>query len=267
MCTSGTKTGIHVALNAAPSIQKARVRHARARGQPRSAAPAAAGAGAPSGWRPTLSGSRRITHATRVRTTKIAAPKTTYAVRQPAALDEPLHDGRVARDVRGPHAERRDAAVEQIGLPELGHERHAGERRAQEQPARADDDARAPEISEPPRGEAEDAVERRVEGERARQGGPAPAELLEQRREENAERVLGAVREEEDEERAPDDDPAPKQDQARPFLPLSFGRTSARNLPVYEPGVCATASGVPSATISPPSSPPSGPRSITWSAD
>src|SRR5213594_1481892 len=55
--------------------------------------------------------------------------------------------------------------------------------------------------------------------------------------------------------------------QEGPFLPLGLGRTSARNLPVYEPGVWAIVSGEPSATISPPSSPPSGPRSMTWSAD
>src|SRR5262249_61992712 len=49
-------------------------------------------------------------------------------------------------------------------------------------------------------------------------------------------------------------------------LPLSFGRSSARNLPVYELAVWATASGGPSAMTSPPSSPPSGPRSMTQSA-
>src|SRR5437867_10156900 len=52
-----------------------------------------------------------------------------------------------------------------------------------------------------------------------------------------------------------------------PFLgPPFLGRISARNLPVYDPGVCATISGGPSTTISPPSSPPSGPRSTTQSA-
>src|ERR1700759_2363301 len=32
-----------------------------------------------------------------------------------------------------------------------------------------------------------------------------------------------------------------------------------RNWPVYAPGTCAPSSGVPTATISPPASPPSGP--------
>ena len=36
--------------------------------------------------------------------------------------------------------------------------------------------------------------------------------------------------------------------------------------PVYDPSTCATSSGVPTATISPPASPPSGPRSISQSA-
>ena len=128
-----------------------------------------------------------------------------------APSHEPLHDGGVAGDVRGAHAQRRDAAVEHVGLPELGHERHARERRAEEEPARRDDDARAPEVGEPPRGEADDAVERRVEGERARDTGPAPVELLQQRREEHAEGVLRPVGGEEDEERPPDDDPAAEQ--------------------------------------------------------
>ena len=44
------------------------------------------------------------------------------------------------------------------------------------------------------------------------------------------------------------------------------GLRFARNRPVYEPGQRAISSGVPSATIVPPSSPPSGPRSMTWSA-
>src|SRR5438132_1356896 len=179
--------------------------------------------------------------------------------------DEPLHDRRVARHVRRAHAERSHEAVENVRLPQLGDERHAGERHAQEKPAGGDHDPRAPEVGEPPGGEAEDAVGDGVDGKRAREARAAPAELPEERVEEDPERVLGAVGDEEDEERASDDEPAVEDahGQARPFLPLSFGSTSARNLPVYEPGVCATASGVPSATISPPSSPPSGPRSTT----
>src|SRR5437016_6577791 len=153
--------------------------------------------------------------------------------------DEPLHDRRVARHVRRAHAERSHEAVENVWLPQLGDERHAGERHAQEKPAGGDHDPRAPEVGEPPGGEADDAVGEGVDGKRAREARAAPAELPEERVEEDPERVLGAVGDEEDEERASDDDPAVEDahGQARPFLPLSFGSTSARNLPVYEPGV------------------------------
>ena len=44
----------------------------------------------------------------------------------------------------------------------------------------------------------------------------------------------------------------------RPLYPSS---SFFRNCPVYESSTCATSSGVPSAMINPPSSPPSGPRS------
>src|SRR6185312_12971151 len=44
------------------------------------------------------------------------------------------------------------------------------------------------------------------------------------------------------------------------------GSTSRRYCPVNEPSTSATSSGVPVATISPPASPPSGPRSISQSA-
>ena len=42
--------------------------------------------------------------------------------------------------------------------------------------------------------------------------------------------------------------------------------SSARNLPVCDALHAATSSGVPQATTSPPAWPPSGPRSMTWSA-
>ncbi len=44
-------------------------------------------------------------------------------------------------------------------------------------------------------------------------------------------------------------------------------RTRRRNWPVYDASTCATRSGGPSATMRPPSSPPSGPKSIIQSAD
>src|SRR5207245_2338375 len=91
--------------------------------------------------------------------------------------------------------------------------------------------------------------------------------------------VLGAVGGEQHGERGGHDAPAvvvrgQRRRRRRPSrqpeighrLPLVFGRTSARNFPVYEPDVWATTSGGPSATSSPPASPPSGPRSMTWSA-
>ena len=139
---------------------------------------------------------------------------------QAAPRDEPFHDRRVARHVRGAHAQRCHEAVEQVRLPELGDERHAGERRAEEEPAGGDHDARTPDVGEPPGGEAEDAVAERVERERAGETRAAPAELLEEGAEEDAERVLRAVGDEEDEERAPDDDPAVEDSQRvdpRPF--------------------------------------------------
>src|SRR5437773_55922 len=146
-----------------------------------------------------------------------------------------------------------------------GGERHAGERDAEEEPAGGDHDAWAPEVGEPPGGKAEDAVGEGVDGKGPGEARAAPAELPQERVEEDAERVLGAVGDEEDKERAGDDDPAVEDthDHTRPFLPLSFGSTSARNLPVYEPAVWPTTSGAPSATISPPSPPPSGPRPTT----
>ena len=45
-----------------------------------------------------------------------------------------------------------------------------------------------------------------------------------------------------------------------------FGRTCLRNCPVNDSSVSATCSGVPVAMISPPASPPSGPRSTIQSA-
>src|SRR5438445_626120 len=122
--------------------------------------------------------------------------------------DEPFHDRRVAWHVRGGHAERRHETVEQVRLPELGDERHAGERRTEEDPTGGDHDARAPEVGESPGRKAEDAVGEGVDGERAGEARAAPAELLEEGAEEDAERVLGTVGDEEDEERARDDDPA-----------------------------------------------------------
>src|SRR4029077_1737880 len=51
-----------------------------------------------------------------------------------------------------------------------------------------------------------------------------------------------------------------------PF-PLRPLRARARNVPVCDCELRATCSGVPAATTRPPSSPPSGPRSIIQSAD
>ena len=48
----------------------------------------------------------------------------------------------------------------------------------------------------------------------------------------------------------------------RSIFPFPFLKTRRRNCPVYDPRTRATSSGVPVATIRPPSSPPSGPRSI-----
>src|SRR5262245_39347213 len=47
----------------------------------------------------------------------------------------------------------------------------------------------------------------------------------------------------------------------RPFPPTA--RISARNRPVNDSRLLATSSGVPCATMRPPPSPPSGPRSMT----
>src|SRR5262249_55154357 len=49
----------------------------------------------------------------------------------------------------------------------------------------------------------------------------------------------------------------------RPRAPAS---SLARNCPVYDRSIAATASGVPTATTSPPRAPPSGPRPMTQSA-
>ena len=72
-----------------------------------------------------------------------------------------------------------------------------------------------------------------------------------------------------------DDAPPPTGESLRPIngnysrVPPSQAtlRTRARCRPVCEPLALATCSGVPWTTISPPRSPPSGPRSITQSAD
>ncbi len=53
----------------------------------------------------------------------------------------------------------------------------------------------------------------------------------------------------------------------RRLRPVGAVADSARKAPVWDPFTRATCSGVPSATMRPPSRPPSGPRSITWSAD
>ena len=50
------------------------------------------------------------------------------------------------------------------------------------------------------------------------------------------------------------------------FLVIKHSAAPRRNLAVWEPSALAMSSGVPSATIRPPASPPSGPRSITQSA-
>src|SRR5262249_47822811 len=46
----------------------------------------------------------------------------------------------------------------------------------------------------------------------------------------------------------------------------SADRSPARNGPVGAASFAATSSGVPSETMRPPAAPPSGPRSMTWSA-
>ena len=90
----------------------------------------------------------------------------------------------------------------------MRHQRHAGQRRAEEDAARGDHHAGPAAIGHATGEEAEHAVREGVERERARQAGPRPAELVEERREEHAERVLSAVGDEEDQEGAGDDDPA-----------------------------------------------------------
>ena len=76
-CTSGTKTGIHVAEKAKPSSQNARVRMAAPSARPPAVTAAvSAGAGRPSGCRLIDSGSRRITWAVATRTTNTSAPPT-----------------------------------------------------------------------------------------------------------------------------------------------------------------------------------------------
>src|SRR5262245_26101030 len=145
-------------------------------------------------------------------------------------------------------------------------QRHARQRAAEEDGTRCDDGARPPTVGQAARGKSAEAVAEGVERKHPGQAGAAPPKLVEESGEEHAEAVLRAVRGEEDDEGGGDDSPAVKA-HFRPFFPTPFlGRSSARNLPVYDPGVCAMASGGPSATISPPSSPPSGPRSTTQSA-
>src|SRR5262249_33396136 len=65
-----------------------------------------------------------------------------------------------------------------------------------------------PAIGDPTRCQGERAVDDGVEGEDPGQARAAPSELAEQRSEEDAERVLRAVGDEQDEEAAGDDDPA-----------------------------------------------------------
>src|SRR6267143_6757848 len=179
---------------------------------------------------------------------------------------EPLHHRAVAGDIGGAHAEGAEDTVQDVRLPEPRDERHGRQRDAEEERPGGDDDARAPAVGQPAGGKPDDAVAEGVEREHAGEAGATPPELVEQRREEDAEAVLRAVGGEEDDEGGGDDSPAVK-DHFRPFFGTPFlGRISARNFPVYEPAVCAMTSGGPSATISPPSSPPSGPRSTTQSA-
>jgi len=69
-----------------------------------------------------------------------------------------------------------------------------------------------------------------------------------------------------DEER--DADGTDEDEDAAGAVPVHAAATAAglrsrrRNLPVYDASTAATSSGVPTATISPPASPPSGPRSM-----
>src|SRR5437867_6177971 len=103
----------------------------------------------------------------------------------------------------------------------MADERHGGERAAQEDGTRGDDRARTPPIGQPAGGKADDAIAERVEREHARDAGAAPAELVEQRGEEDAETVLGPVSSEEHDEGGGDDSPAVK-DHVVPFVGTPF---------------------------------------------
>src|SRR4029079_7558077 len=105
--TRGENTGAHVAANTQTRSQNARLRRARrtvhARSRERDAEGARAG-GSPSGARPLVSGSRRISSARTFSETAIARPKATYAQRQPRRLTRRWATGGSANVPRLPPA-------------------------------------------------------------------------------------------------------------------------------------------------------------------
>ncbi len=137
-----------------------------------------------------------------------AAARAGQPDREAAAPREPLRHGGVARHVGGGHPERGHEAVAHVGLPQRAHAAHRDEPEAQQDAADRDDHARPPAIGEPARDEGEDRVGERVEREDPGEAGPAPAELVDEGGEEDAEGVLGAVGHEEDQEGARHHDPA-----------------------------------------------------------
>ena len=112
-------------------------------------------------------------------------------------------------------------------MPGLAHAAHRDPADAEEGAADGDDRARPPAVGEPARDEREGGVDEGVEGEDAGEAGAAPAELVEHRREEDAEGVLGAIGHEEDDEGAADDHPSIEERPARG--PVS-GRAQVRAL-------------------------------------
>jgi hypothetical protein len=151
-----------------------------------------------------------------------AAARAGQPHREAAPAREPPDHGRMARHVRGGHAERGDGAVEHVGLPEGADPAHRHEARPEQRAADPDDGARSPAIGEPARHQGEARVDRRVEGEDPREARAAPTELVHEGGEEDAERVLGPVGHEQDEKRgrhhrpAVEDTPGSRPGSARP---------------------------------------------------
>src|SRR6266478_6029206 len=121
--TSGMKTGIHVAVNVAPSIQNAGVRiapHHLSHEVHEDEDPDAEH----DVCRPPADRGHQELGQRRQREGADARAARGEADGETAPGDEPLHDRRVARHVRRAHAERSHEAVENVRLPQLGDERH-----------------------------------------------------------------------------------------------------------------------------------------------